>query len=80
LFKSAKVIFKQTDIDPVSQYIQNGVSSIPYQISNAEDPADKIRRLLAEPRLCEELGANAYKRYRENHHISKYCEFLADLI
>lgn len=69
-----------TDIDSVSQYFEEGVSGISYEINNAEDLADKIRRLLAEPRLRDELGANAYKTYREKYHISKYCEYLAELM
>lgn len=64
----------------MSQYFEGGVSGIPYQINNAEDLADKIRRLWAEPQLREKLGANAYRIYCEKYHISKYCEFLADLI
>lgn len=69
-----------TNIDSVSQYFENGVSGIPYEINNAEDLAEKIRRLLSEPQLCEKLGTNAYKAYNEKYHISTYCAFLADLI
>lgn len=80
----AAMLFKKpiiyTDIDSVSQYFEAGVSGIPYQINNAEDLADKIRYLLAEPQLRERLGANAYETYCEKYHISKYCEKLADLV
>jgi glycosyltransferase involved in cell wall biosynthesis len=80
----AAMLFKKpiiyTNINSVSQYFEDGVSGIGYEINNSEDLADKINRLLSDERLCEKLGANAYKRYRENYHISKYCEFLADLI
>jgi glycosyltransferase involved in cell wall biosynthesis len=80
----AAMLFKKpiiyTNIDSVSQYFEDGVSGIPYEINNADDLADKIRHLLAEPQLCEKLGANAYKTYCEKYHISKYCESLAELV
>lgn len=76
-FKKA-VIY--TNIDSVSQYFADGVSGIPYEINNAEDLADKIRHLLTESKLREELGANAYKTYCEKYHISKYCASLAELV
>jgi glycosyltransferase involved in cell wall biosynthesis len=77
LFKKA-VIY--TNIDSVSQYFADGVSGIPYEINNAEDLADKIRYLLTESQLRDELGANAYKTYCEKYHISNYCKFLGELV
>lgn len=80
----AAMLFKKpviyTNIDSVSQYFEDGISGIAYEINNADDLADKIYHLWAEPRLREKLGANAYKAYYEKYHIYKYCEFLADLI
>jgi glycosyltransferase involved in cell wall biosynthesis len=80
----AAMLFKKpiiyTNIDSVSQYFEDGVSGISYEINNSGDLAGKINRLLSDERLCEKLGANAYKKYSENFHISKYCEFLAELI
>jgi glycosyltransferase involved in cell wall biosynthesis len=80
----AAMLFKKpviyTNIDSVSQYFEDGVSGTSYEINNAEDMADKIRRLLADSQLSETLGANAYKTYCEKYHISNYCKFLADLI
>jgi glycosyltransferase involved in cell wall biosynthesis len=80
----AAMFFKKpiiyTNIDSVSQYFEDGVSGIGYEINNAEDLADKICHLLSEPQLREKLGANAYKTYCEKYHISNYCKFLADLI
>jgi glycosyltransferase involved in cell wall biosynthesis len=80
----AAMMFKKpviyTNIDSVSQYFENGISGIPYEINNAEDLAEKIRCLLSAPQLCEQLGDKAYKTYYEKYHISKYCEFFADLI
>lgn len=80
----AAMFFKKpiiyTNIDSVSQYFEDGVSGVGYEINNSEDLADKINRPLSDERLCEKLGANAYKSYRENYHISKYSEFLAELI
>jgi hypothetical protein len=64
----------------LSQYFEAGVSGIPYEINNVEDLADKIRLLLAEPKLREKLGANAYETYYKKYHIFRYCEFLANLI
>ena len=80
----AAMLFKKpiiyTDIDSISQYFEPGLSGIRYQINNAEELADKIHYLLSEPQLREKLGANAYETYCKKYHISKYCEFLADLI
>jgi glycosyltransferase involved in cell wall biosynthesis len=80
----AAMLFKKpiiyTNIDSVSQYFEDGVSGIPYEINDAEDLSNKIHRLLADPQLRETLGAKAYKTYYEKYHISKYCESLADLI
>jgi len=80
----AAMLFKKptiyTNIDSVSQYFEDGISGIPYEINNAEDLADKIHRLLADSQLRETLGANAYKAYYEKFHISKYCESLAELM
>jgi glycosyltransferase involved in cell wall biosynthesis len=64
----------------VSQYFEDGVSGTPYEINDAEDLTDKIDCLLADSQLRETLGGNAYKRYYEKYHISKYCEFLAELM
>jgi glycosyltransferase involved in cell wall biosynthesis len=80
----AAMLFKKpviyTNIDSVSQYFENGISGIPYEINNAEDLANKINCLLSDPQLREKLGTNAYKTYSEKYHISKYCEFLAEMI
>jgi len=69
-----------TNIDSVAQYFEDGVSGISYEINNAQDLADKIRRLLSDAHLREKLGANALKTYYERYHISKYSEFLANLV
>ena len=69
-----------TNIDSVSQYFEEGVSGIPYEKNNAEDLIEKILYLLSDVHLREELGTNACMRYHERYHISKYCEFLANLI
>ena len=80
----AAMLFKKpiiyTNIDSISQYFEDGVTGIPYEINNAADLSDKIQRLLSTPDLREKLGANAFKTYYERYHISKYCEFMADLI
>lgn len=69
-----------TNIDSVSQYFEDGTSGIPYEKNNAEDLTEKILCLLSDAHLREKLGTNAFKRYNERYHISKYCEFLAKLI
>lgn len=69
-----------TNLVSVSQYFEDGVSGISYQKGNPDDLADKILYLLSRPDLLEQLGANAFKRYHENFHVSKYFEFLSDLI
>lgn len=69
-----------TKIDSVSQYFEDGVSGISYERNNSEDLVEKIEFLLSDAHLRKELGTNAFKRYCENYHISKYCEFLAGLI
>jgi len=69
-----------TNIDSVAQYFKDGVSGISYEINNGEDLANKILRLLSDPLLRHKLGADAFKRYHESYHISKYCEFLANLV
>jgi glycosyltransferase involved in cell wall biosynthesis len=69
-----------TNIDSVSQYFENGVSGLPYEINNAKDLADKIQRLLADPQLRKTLGDNAFNEYYKKYHISNYCKSLAELI
>jgi len=80
----AAMLFKKpviyTNIDSVSQYFDEGVSGISYEINNAEDLADKIHHLLSEPQLPEKLGDNAYKAYCEKYHISNYCKFMTELM
>ena len=80
----AAMLFKKpviyTNIDSVSQYFEDGVSGISYEINNAEDLVSKMSYLLAKPELRDKLGTNAYKAYYEKYHIINYCGFLADLI
>ncbi|MGB8225630.1 MAG: glycosyltransferase [Sedimentisphaerales bacterium] len=80
----AAMLFKKpiiyTNIDSVSQYFENGVSGIPYEINNSDDLAKKINLLLSKPQWRQTLGNAAYKRYRDKYDISKYCEFLAEIM
>lgn len=64
----------------MSQYFEDGVSGVPYEINSAHDLAKKINLVLSDPQLRQKLGENAYKTYCEKYHISKYCDMLADLI
>jgi len=76
-FKKAVVY---TNVTSLSQYFEDGITGLSYRKGDAEDLADKILHLLANPNLVKDLGINAFKKYYENFHVSKYFEFLADLI
>jgi len=78
MFFKKPVIYANTD--SISQYFEAGVSGVPYRMNDAQDLANKIRFLLAEPLVRDKLGAKAFETYYAKYHISKYCEKLAHLV
>lgn len=80
----AAMFFKKpiiyTNITSVSQYFEDGVSGLSYETGDEEALIGKISCLLSDPNLGEKLGMQAYKSYSEHFYVSKYYEFLVNLI
>ncbi len=67
-------------LDCISQYFQDGVTGLGYAMGNAVELAAKIRILLSDPRLRQEMGERAYVQYNEKYHLQRYYEFLQTLV
>jgi glycosyltransferase involved in cell wall biosynthesis len=67
-------------VDGIPHYIRDGFSGLLFEPENADDLADKMRRILRDPELAETLADHAYARFHAELDEAAFVRRFQDLL